>query len=83
MPQNERTAILTDEQVSAIKDLYLTGRYSFSDLAHSFKVSRATIGGVLSGRYWRRGLTEQEQEALAQMRLERQTSNNNRRGLPR
>jgi hypothetical protein len=64
-------AILNEEKVYAIRQHYLTGDYSFADLALAFKVSRATIGGVLTGRYWRRSLSECEEEALAEMRAER------------
>ena len=64
-------AILNEEKVCAIRQRYLTGDYSFADLAAAFKVSRATIGGVLTGRYWRGSLTEAEAEALAQMRAQR------------
>ena len=65
------TAILNDEEVCEIRSQYLTGNFSFADLALAFGVSRAAIADVLTGRYWRELLREGEAQALAAMRINR------------
>lgn len=43
---------LTEEDVSEIKRLYVTGKYLQKDLAEMFDVTPTTIHGILHGRLW-------------------------------
>ena len=79
MPEYERTAVLDNDEVSDIKRFYLTTQWSYADLAYKFGVSRATIAGVLSGRYWRSTLTESEDQDLRRVREDRRIHNRDRK----
>lgn len=45
-------AILTQEKVATIRLLYLTGRFSYAQLASRSGVSKSTVGMMLEGRNW-------------------------------
>jgi hypothetical protein len=81
--EHNPAAILDNVEVSDIKRLYLTTQYSYADLANNFKVSRATIAGVLSGRYWREYLTESEEQELRRVREDRRIHKRKRGRLAR
>jgi hypothetical protein len=65
-------ALLTEEAVVDIRQRYLTGNYSYPELAVKFRVTKSTIQSVLSCVNWRWLLDDGEEEALARMRAERQ-----------
>jgi hypothetical protein len=54
-----------------IRQLYLTGCYSFNNLASSFALSKAGVQAILEGVNWRWLLGEGEEAALARMRAQR------------
>jgi predicted DNA-binding protein YlxM (UPF0122 family) len=72
MPQ-----ILTKSQVVEVRQLYLTGQVSMSELARAFMLSKAAIQCVLDCRNWPYLLAQGEREALAQMRMKRRPYNGN------
>ena len=75
MPQGEAngTTILKDEQVVAMRQLYLTGDWSFNELAATFRVTKSTVQAVLDCVNWRWLLADGERQALADMRAQRDT----------
>jgi predicted DNA-binding protein YlxM (UPF0122 family) len=66
MPQ-----ILTKRQVVEVRQLYLTGYISMSELAQSFRLSKAAVADILTGRNWPLLLKAGELERLAQVRASR------------
>jgi hypothetical protein len=75
MPLGERngTSLLKEREVCEIRRKYLTGNYSFSELARSYKISKATVQMILEATNWAWLLEEGEAEALAEVRAERAT----------
>jgi predicted DNA-binding protein YlxM (UPF0122 family) len=63
--------VLSEEQVTLIRQLYLDGRHSMNDLAADFHVTKSTIQAVLDCTNWRWLLDRGEAEALADMRAQR------------
>ncbi len=50
--EKHKMAKLTEEQVSKIKEMYLTGNYHHPDLAKLFSISKRQIGRILRGEVW-------------------------------
>ncbi len=50
--ENHIRAKITEEEVSKIKELYLTGNYHHPDLAKLFSISKRQIGRILRGEGW-------------------------------
>ena len=74
MPRGEHdnhAAILSPELVKEIRQMYLKGDYSFSEIALAFGVEKATIQSILTGNTWKHVLADGEAEALKAMRQER------------
>jgi hypothetical protein len=65
-------ALLTEGEVVEIRQCYLTGSYSYVELAARFGVTKSTIQSILSAINWQWLLADGEGEALARMRAERQ-----------
>jgi len=63
--------ILTQENVIAIRQSYLSGCYSFRDLAVEYGVTKPTIEAILRGHNWSHLLTVGEVERLRQVRASR------------
>jgi DNA invertase Pin-like site-specific DNA recombinase len=61
-------AILTDAEVREIKDLYLTGKFAYSEIARRFHVARSTVQQIINGERWQHLLEAGEAEALSEMR---------------
>jgi hypothetical protein len=76
-------SILRDEQVTLIRQLYLSGEWSYVELAQKFSVTKGTIQAVLSGKNWAWNLTAEEAELLRQVREERSNRRPRRRSLSR
>jgi hypothetical protein len=66
-------AILSEDDVCEIRQLYLTGDVSFVELAKRFGVPKSTIQMVLNGANWAWLLKEGELEALEEVRAQRAT----------
>jgi hypothetical protein len=66
-------AVLFEEQVALIRQLYLSGEWSFTELAQRFAVTKGTIQMLLSGKNWAWNLTPQEADQLRQVRENRST----------
>jgi hypothetical protein len=62
------STILTDAEVRKIKELYLTGKHSYTDLARRFHVHKATVQQIINCVRWNHLLVSGEAEALAEMR---------------
>jgi len=67
--------ILTNAQVAEVRQTYLTGEYSMSELASSFGLTKAAVQSILDCRNWSHLLTKGEAEALARVRAERRNGN--------
>jgi len=64
-------AILTDAQVGEIKELYLMGEHSYTDLARIFRVRKTTIQQVINTDRWDHLLEPGQAEELARVREQR------------
>jgi predicted DNA-binding protein YlxM (UPF0122 family) len=64
-------AILTEEAIRQIKELYLTGDYSFREIAFRFGVTKSAIQVILRGRGWVHSLSDNEASALTARRADR------------
>ena len=64
-------ALLTEQEVVDIRQLYLSGEWSYGELASSFGVTKSTIQTIVAAVNWRWLLGEGEEQALAKMREER------------
>jgi hypothetical protein len=75
MPQGEAngTTVLSEDEVVEVRQRYLTGNYSYGDLAAKFGVRKSTIQMVLNCMNWRWLLRDGEEELLRQVREERST----------
>jgi hypothetical protein len=63
---------LTEAEAEAIRHMYHTGRYSQGKLAKEFKVTQATVYGILTGSTWRHAggpiyMPERDQEFTAML----------------
>ena len=63
--------ILTNAQVAEVRQAYLTGDFSMSELARNFGLSKAAVQSILDCRNWTHLLAKGEAEALARVRAER------------
>jgi hypothetical protein len=81
MPNGELNgaSVLLEEQVTLIRQLYLSGEWSFVELAQKFSVTKGTIQAVLSAKNWAWNLTAEEADQLRQVREERSTRRPRRR----
>ena len=61
-------AILTDAKLREIKELYLTGKHSYVEIARRFGVARSTVQQILNCERWHHLLQPGEREALSEMR---------------
>jgi predicted DNA-binding protein YlxM (UPF0122 family) len=73
-------SILSDEQVIAMRQAYLTGDWSFNELAARFHVTKSTVSTVIACMNWRWLLEPGEADMLAQVRTERSTRKPTRKG---
>ena len=64
-------AILTDATVREMRQLYLTGNFSYSKLALGFGVEKSTVFDVISTKHWDHLLEPGEAERLTEMREQR------------
>jgi len=67
--------VLTQQQVIEVRESYLTGNYSMSQLASSFGLSKAAVQSILDCRNWPHLLAKGEAEALAQVRAQLRNGN--------
>jgi predicted DNA-binding protein YlxM (UPF0122 family) len=81
MPQGSAngTAVLTEDNVVEIRQRYLSGNFSFGELARKFAVPKSTVQKVLDCANWRWLSTSEEIEQLRLMREERNTNKLRRR----
>jgi predicted DNA-binding protein YlxM (UPF0122 family) len=75
MPLGESNgaSVLSDQQVVAMRQAYLTGDWSFNELAARFHVTKSTVSTVIACMNWRWLLEPGEAEMLKQVRNERST----------
>jgi hypothetical protein len=64
-------ALLSEDEVVDIRQRYLSGDWSYIELASKFGVTKSTIQTILGCVNWRWLLGEGEEQALARMREER------------
>ena len=78
MPQGSENgaSVLSEENVVDIRQRYLSGQWSYVELARRYRVTKTAIQLVLNCANWPHLLSEGEAEQLREMRHER--SNNNR-----
>jgi len=81
MPQGSENgaSVLFEEQVALIRQLYLSGEWSFVELAQKFSVTKSTIQAVLNAKNWAWNITTEEADQLRQVREERSTRRPRRR----
>ena len=72
-------SVLTDNQVVAMRQLYLSSEWSMKELAEKFNVNKGTVVAVVACLNWRWLLDPGEEQALADMRTQRDTKQNNRK----
>jgi len=64
-------AVLTKDEVIEVRQTYLTGEWSMSELASKFGLTKAAVQSILDCRNWPELLTDGEAKALAQVRAQR------------
>jgi hypothetical protein len=69
-------AILSPEAVREMRQLYLTGDFSYVELALGFGVEKTTVFDVISTKHWDHLLEPGEAEALTAMREQRRNNYN-------
>jgi hypothetical protein len=69
-------AILSPEAVREMRALYVTGDYSYSELALGFGVEKQTVADVIQGNRWDHLLEDGELETLGRVREARRNNHN-------
>jgi predicted DNA-binding protein YlxM (UPF0122 family) len=83
MPQGEAngTTVLSDNQVVAMRQLYLSAEWSMAELAAKFHVPKSTVQAVVNCVNWRWLLDPGEEQALRDVRAQRDTKQSRRKEL--
>jgi hypothetical protein len=81
MPQGSENgaSVLSEENVVDIRQRYLSGQWSYVELARRYRVTKTAIQLVLNCANWPHLLSEGEAEQLRQMRHERSNNRPKRR----
>jgi len=67
-------AILTNEEVKDIKNLYLTAQHSYADIARRFGVRKSTVQSIINTGRWDHALEQGQAENLARVREQRRNN---------